>query len=76
VIGAVGGGYAGNEAEKRIRAETVYEMRVRMDDGNVRMVRQAQPMPAGSRVLVEPNGVRPLPPSSDGRSAAMIRTGG
>lgn len=76
VLGAVGGGYAGNEAEKRIRAETVYEMRVRMDDGNVRVVRQAQPMSAGSRVLVEPNGVRPLPPSSDARSAAMIRTGG
>ena len=37
VAGAVGGGYAGNEVEKRTRGgDTSYEVRVRMEDGNVR----------------------------------------
>ncbi len=37
VAGAVGGGYAGNEVEKRTRGGgTSYEVRVRMEDGNVR----------------------------------------
>lgn len=36
VAGAVGGGYAGNEIEKRSRATTSYQVRVRMEDGDVR----------------------------------------
>ena len=36
VAGAVGGGYAGNEVEKRTRTETTYQVRVRMENGNVR----------------------------------------
>jgi outer membrane lipoprotein SlyB len=36
VAGAVGGGYAGNEVEKRSRATTSYQVRVRMDDGSMR----------------------------------------
>ena len=36
VAGAVGGGYAGNEVEKRNNTNTVYEVKVRMDDGSVR----------------------------------------
>ena len=36
VAGAVGGGYAGNEVEKRSRATTSYQVRVRMDDGSIR----------------------------------------
>ncbi|MEB0178404.1 glycine zipper 2TM domain-containing protein, partial [Undibacterium sp. CCC3.4] len=36
VAGAVGGGYAGNEVEKRNNTNTVYEVKVRMDDGTVR----------------------------------------
>ncbi len=36
VAGAVGGGFAGNEIEKRTRTETNYEVRVRMEDGNIR----------------------------------------
>lgn len=36
VAGAVGGGYAGHEIEKRTRANTTYEVRVRMEDGKVR----------------------------------------
>lgn len=36
VAGAVGGGYAGNEIEKRTRKAGAYEVRVRMEDGNIR----------------------------------------
>jgi outer membrane lipoprotein SlyB len=35
VAGAVGGGYAGNEVEKRSRVSTSYQVRVRMDDGQL-----------------------------------------
>jgi outer membrane lipoprotein SlyB len=36
VAGAVGGGYAGHEIEKRTRSTTTYEVRVRMEDGRTR----------------------------------------
>ena len=36
VAGAVGGGYAGNEVEKRTRGTTSYQVKVRMEDGQVR----------------------------------------
>lgn len=36
IAGAVGGGYAGNEVEKRTHTSTTYEVRVRMDDGEMR----------------------------------------
>lgn len=36
VAGAVGGGYAGNEIEKHSRSTSTYQVRVRMEDGEVR----------------------------------------
>jgi len=36
VAGAVGGGFAGNAIEKREHTSTVYEVRVKMDNGHVR----------------------------------------
>ncbi len=42
VAGAVGGGYAGNEIEKRSRATSSYQVRVRMEDGEVRTFPYAQ----------------------------------
>ncbi|MEF7617099.1 glycine zipper 2TM domain-containing protein [Aquincola sp. MAHUQ-54] len=64
VLGAVGGGLAGHEVEKRVRSETWYEVRVRMDDGTLRTVTQrTQPTP-GARVTVE-NGVLRSAPASD-----------
>jgi outer membrane lipoprotein SlyB len=54
VAGAVGGGYAGNEIEKRSRGSTTYQVRVRMEDGNIRSFPFAQ-QPAwnvGDRVRV------------------------
>jgi outer membrane lipoprotein SlyB len=54
VAGAVGGGYAGNEVEKRSRATTSYQVRVRMEDGQLRTFPYAgQPgWSAGDRVRV------------------------
>jgi outer membrane lipoprotein SlyB len=42
VAGAVGGGYAGNEVEKRTRSTTTYQVRVRMEGGEVRTFPFAQ----------------------------------
>jgi outer membrane lipoprotein SlyB len=53
VIGAVGGGLAGHEIEKRQRATTVYQVKVRMDDGSVRTLNQATAPPVGQKVTVE-----------------------
>jgi outer membrane lipoprotein SlyB len=53
VIGAVGGGVAGHEIEKRQRATTAYELRVRMSDGSLRTVTQAQALAVGQAVRVE-----------------------
>jgi len=36
IAGAVGGGYAGNEVEKRTHTATTYQVRVRMENGQVR----------------------------------------
>jgi len=58
VIGAVGGGMAGHEIEKRAKSETWYEVRVRMDDGTVRTFnRKTAPAP-GERVIVEGTNFR------------------
>ena len=58
IAGAAGGAYAGNEIEKRTKASTVYEVRVRMDDGTLRTVTQSsQPVP-GTRVVVEGQTLR------------------
>lgn len=74
VLGAVGGGVAGNEIEKRARSETVYDITVRMDDGSTRSFRQAEALAVGSAVVVEG---RTLRLSSDGAqrdSAGAMRT--
>lgn len=42
VAGAVGGGYAGNEIEKRTRTTATYQVRVRMEGGEVRTFPFAQ----------------------------------
>ena len=58
VVGAVGGGFAGHEIEKRMRSETVYEVRVRMEDGSVRRFSQSQPIATGTRVVDEGGRLR------------------
>ena len=58
VLGAAGGAYAGNTVEKNMKKVTVYQMRVRMNDGSVRTIEQSSPMAAGSSVVVEGNTLR------------------
>lgn len=58
VIGAVGGGVAGHEVEKRARSQTLYEVRVRMDDGSLRTLTQSVAPAPGSRVVVDGQQLR------------------
>lgn len=58
VLGALGGAFAGNEVEKRVRATTVYDVQVRMDDGSVRTLRRSAPIAEGTQVRVEGNTLR------------------
>ena len=41
IAGAAGGAFLGNEAEKKARAQTSYEIRVRLDDGTETTVTEA-----------------------------------
>jgi outer membrane lipoprotein SlyB len=58
VVGAVGGGLAGHEIEKRARAETHYDVTIRMDDGSVRTLRQKTAPAKGARVTVDGKTLR------------------
>lgn len=58
VIGAVGGGLAGNEVEKRSKSTTVYAVRVRLDDGSTRTFEQSSAPATGARVVIEGNSVK------------------
>ena len=72
VLGAIGGGLAGNEIEKRQRSETVYEVRVRMDDGSVRSFQQKMAPTPGSRVTVDGNTLHVT--RSGGGDGQMMKT--
>jgi outer membrane lipoprotein SlyB len=61
VLGAVGGGLAGHEIEKRARGEVVYDVTVRMDDGSVRTLRQKTAPAKGARVTVDGTTLRSAP---------------
>jgi len=58
VLGAIGGGLAGNEVEKRARSETLFDISVRMEDGSTRVFQRAQSMALGTRVVVEGTTLR------------------
>ncbi len=58
VLGALGGGWAGNTVEKKMKKETLYQVRVRMEDGGSRSFEVATPVSAGSRVTVEGSALR------------------
>ena len=53
ILGAVGGGFAGNAIEGQVRKETVYQVAVHMEDGSRRTVEVAHAPAVGSRVTVE-----------------------
>ncbi|HZE90650.1 MAG TPA: glycine zipper 2TM domain-containing protein [Rhizobacter sp.] len=60
VIGAVGGGLAGHEVEKRARSVTAYQVRVSMDDGSTRTVTQSTAPAVGARVEINGQHLKPL----------------
>jgi outer membrane lipoprotein SlyB len=60
VIGGVAGGVAGNEVEKRARGDTVYQVRVRMDDNTERTIEQADAPHVGARVEVQGSTMKAL----------------
>lgn len=68
VLGAVGGGFAGNAIEKRARSETVYRVKVRMEDGSQRTLTQAQTVAVGSHVTVEGETLKVTTPPASGKS--------
>jgi outer membrane lipoprotein SlyB len=61
VLGAIGGGMAGHEIEKRSKSTTVHEVRVKMDDGSVRTLEVAEKPAVGARVQVEGKTLKALP---------------
>ena len=58
VIGAVGGGLLGNAVETHERTTTAYDVRVRMNDGSIRTVRESHVPTVGQRVNVEGNTLK------------------
>ncbi|WP_345810921.1 glycine zipper 2TM domain-containing protein [Paraburkholderia sp. PREW-6R] len=55
ILGALGGGLAGNSVEKHIRSTTAYSVRVHMENGKTRYFtyHEAPPFQQGQRVRVE-----------------------
>ena len=58
VLGAAGGAFAGNKIEENMKKVTVYQVRVRMNDGSTRNVEVSSSVPVGSKVIVEGNNLR------------------
>lgn len=58
VLGVAGGAFAGNQIEKNMKKVTVYEVRVRMDDGSVRNMELSSAVAVGAKVIVEGKNLR------------------
>lgn len=59
VIGMAAGGWAGNNVEKQMKKETVYQVTVRMEDRSTRTIEQKTPLAVGTRVTVDGNTLSP-----------------
>ena len=57
-IGAIGGGLLGNAIESHERTSTAYDVRVRMNDGSIRTVRQATVPTVGQHVTIDGNTIK------------------
>lgn len=57
ILGAIGGGFAGNAIEKNMKKETIYQVNVRMEDDSRRTVELAQAPAVGTRVTVGSTGI-------------------
>ena len=58
VAGVAGGAFAGNTIEKNMKQVTVYDVRLRMDDGSRRNMEVSSALPVGSKVIVEGKNLR------------------
>ena len=58
VLGAVGGGWAGNKVEKNMKKDTIYAVRVRMQDGSVTTKELATAPAVGAPVTVDGGSLR------------------
>jgi outer membrane lipoprotein SlyB len=58
VLGAVGGAVAGRAIEKNMKKETVYSVRLRMEDGSTRTLEQATSPEVGAKVKVDGSTLR------------------
>jgi outer membrane lipoprotein SlyB len=58
VLGAVGGGVAGHEIEKRQRSTTLYAVKVRMEDGSLRSVTQSTAPTVGQKVTLDGSQIK------------------
>jgi outer membrane lipoprotein SlyB len=59
ILGAVGGGMAGNVVEKKMKKVTQFDVTVRMDNGSRRTLRQATSPAVGSAVVVNGDNLQP-----------------
>lgn len=53
VLGVAGGALAGNAIEKNMKKVTIYQVRVRMNDGSIRNMEVSSSVPVGAKVIVE-----------------------
>ena len=58
VAGVAGGAFAGNTIEKNMKQVTVYDVRLRMDDGSRRNMEVSSAVAVGSKVIVEGKNLR------------------
>ena len=61
VIGAIGGGIAGNQIEKKMKRVLAWQVDLRMDDGSRRSFELDRPLTVGERVRYDGASVQPLP---------------
>jgi outer membrane lipoprotein SlyB len=61
IAGMVGGGWAGNTVEKKMKRETVYEVAVRMEDGSLRKLEQKSPVSVGTKVTLNGGNLSAVP---------------
>lgn len=73
VLGAIGGGLAGNEIEKRSKSTTEYEVRVRMDDGTLRSFTSSTSPTPGTPVTVNDKGFQVVQREGHG-APRVVRT--
>jgi outer membrane lipoprotein SlyB len=74
LLGAIGGGLAGNEVEKHQRSTTVYQLKIRMADGSTHSLTQAQALAVGQRVHFDGQHVTPMAADAAPADARLLET--